>query len=158
MTSSWMPRSLYSFFSVFMQCGQVETTFLAFASVSVSTFCWARPWKTNSLPARRAGSPVQVSPLPSTPKLMPAMLSSSAVARVVFFARSSYAPAQPTQNSQSTSSSDSMLSPTTGTSKSRPFAQSMRAFGDMFQGLPLFSSPLKRPLSSAGKFDSTSTW
>ena len=34
------------------------------------------------------------------------MFSSSATARVVFLARSSYAPAQPTQNSQSTDSSD----------------------------------------------------
>ena len=50
-----------------------------------------------------------------------------------------------------------MLSPTTLTSKSRPLAQSMRALGDMFHGLPLFSRPLKSPLSSAGKFDSTST-
>ena len=51
-----------------------------------------------------------------------------------------------------------MSSPTTLTSKSRPLAQSMRAEADMFQGLPLFSRPLKRPLSSAGKLDSTSTW
>ena len=86
------------------------------------------------------------------------MSSSSATARVVFLARSSYAPAQPTQNSQSTDSRDSRSSPTTGTSKSRPLAQSMRAVDDMFHGLPLFSRPLKRPLSSAGKLDSTSTW
>ena len=86
------------------------------------------------------------------------MSSSSATARVVFFARSSYAPAQPTQNSQSTDSRDSRSSPTTGTSKSRPLAQSIRAEDDMFHGLPLFSRPLKSWLSSAGKFDSTSTW
>ena len=86
------------------------------------------------------------------------MSSSSATARVVFLARSSYAPAQPTQNSQSTESSDSRSSPTTGTSNSRPLAQSMRAVDDMFHGLPLFSRPLKSPLSSAGKLDSTSTW
>ena len=88
-TSSSMPSWRYSFLSVLKQCGQVETTFLALASVSVSMFCWARPWKTNSLPARRAESPVQVSPLPSTAKETPAMSSSSATARVVFFARSS---------------------------------------------------------------------
>ena len=86
------------------------------------------------------------------------MLSSSATARVVFLARSSYAPAQPTQNSQSTDSSDSRSSPTTGTSKSRPCAQSMRMLGERFHGLPLDSMPLKSWLSSAGKFDSTSTW
>ncbi len=51
-----------------------------------------------------------------------------------------------------------MSSPTTLTSKSRPLAQSIRAVGDMFQGLPLFSIPLNSWLSSAGKFDSTSTW
>ncbi len=51
-----------------------------------------------------------------------------------------------------------MVSPTTWTSKGRSLAQSMRAFGDMFQGLPLFSRPLKSWLSSAGKFDSTSSW
>ena len=88
-TSSSTPNSLYSFLSVLKQWAQVETTFLTLYSLNVSTFCWARPWNTNSLPARRAGSPVQVSPLPSTPKLTPAMSSSSATARVVFLARSS---------------------------------------------------------------------
>src|SRR6187431_310890 len=105
-TSSSTPNSLYSFLSVLKQWAQVETTFLTLYSLNVSTFCCARPWNTNSLPARRAGSPVQVSPFPSTPNETPAMSSSSATARVVFFARSSYAPAQPTQNSQSTSSRD----------------------------------------------------
>ena len=33
-----------------------------------------------------------------------------------------------------------------------------RALGAMFQGLPLFSRPLNSWLSSAGKFDSISTW
>ena len=58
----------------------------------------------NSLPARRAGSPVQVSPSPSTMYFTPEMCSSSATFLVVCFARSSYAPAQPTQNRYSTSS------------------------------------------------------
>ena len=84
-----MPKCLYSFFSVLKQCAQVETTFLTLYSLNVSTFCAASPWNTNSLPDRRAGSPVQVSPLPRTAKLTPAMSSSSATARVVFFARSS---------------------------------------------------------------------
>ena len=86
------------------------------------------------------------------------MFSSSATARVVFFARSSYAPAQPTQNSQSTDSSDSRSSPTTGTSKSSPLAQSIRCEDDMFHGLPLPSRPRNSWLSSAGKLFSTSTW
>ena len=84
-----MPSWRYSFFRVLKQCAQVETTFLTLYSLKVSMFCAARPWKTNSLPARRAESPVQVSPLPSTAKETPAMSSSSATARVVFLARSS---------------------------------------------------------------------
>ena len=84
-----MPKSLYSFFSVLKQCAQVETTFLTLYSLKVSTFCCASPWKTNSLPARRAWSPLQVSPLPSTANDTSAMCSSSATARVVFFWRSS---------------------------------------------------------------------
>ena len=84
-----MPKSLYSFLRVLKQWAQVETTFLTLYSLNVSTFCWARPWKTNSLPARRAESPVQVSPLPRTANETPARSSSSATARVVFFARSS---------------------------------------------------------------------
>src|SRR5918997_3288095 len=118
-----MPRSWYSFLSVLKQCAQVETTFLTLYSLKVSTFCCASPWNTNSLPARRAESPVQVSPLPSTPNETPARSSSSATARVVFFARSSYAPAQPTQKSHSTSSRDSTSSPTTLTSNGRSLAQ-----------------------------------
>ena len=51
-----------------------------------------------------------------------------------------------------------MSSPTTLTSNGRSLAQSIRAVADMFHGLPLFSMPLNSPLSSAGKFDSTSTW
>src|SRR4051794_34128214 len=157
-TSSSTPNWPYSFFSVLKQCAQVATTFFALVSVSPSAFCIASCWNTNSLPDRRAGSPLQVSPLPRTAKETPAMSSSSATARVVFLARSSYAPAQPTQNSQSTSSSDSTSSPTTRTGKSSPLAQSIRAFGDMFQGLPLFSRPLNSWFSSVGKFDSTRTW
>ena len=53
---------------------------------------------TNSLPIRRAGSPVQVSAGPSTANFTPAVCSRVAMALVVFLARSSSAPAQPTQN------------------------------------------------------------
>jgi hypothetical protein len=63
-----MPNSLYSFLRVLKQCAQVETTFLTLASVERLDVLLGEPWKTNSLPARRAGSPVQVSPLPRTPK------------------------------------------------------------------------------------------
>ena len=88
-TSSSTPNSEYSFFRVLKQWAQVETTFLTLNSLNVSTFCVASCWKRNSLPARRAWSPVQVSPLPRTANETPAMSSSSATARVVFFCRSS---------------------------------------------------------------------
>src|SRR6478752_7309444 len=52
-TASSTPNSLYSFLSVLKQWAQVETTFLTLYSLNVSTFCCARPWKTNSLPAGR---------------------------------------------------------------------------------------------------------
>ena len=39
-----------------LRCAPIE--------LSVSTFCMASIWKRNSLPSRRAGSPVQVSPAP----------------------------------------------------------------------------------------------
>src|SRR3954453_3290517 len=158
MTSSSTPSWEYSFFRVLKQCAQVETILRALVSLNTSAFCIASCWKTNSLPDRRAGSPVQVSPSPSTAKLTPAMFSSSATACVVFFARSSKAPAQPTQNRYSTSSSDSTSAPTCLTSKGRSLAQSIRPDGFMFHGLPLFSRPLKSWLSSDGNDDSISTW
>ena len=65
-TSSSTPSCGYSFFSVFRQWAQAVTILVALASFRVSAFSMASCWKTNSLPARRAGSPVQVSPLPST--------------------------------------------------------------------------------------------
>ena len=61
-------------------------------------------WKRNSLPARRATSPVQLSSGPSTAHLTPARSSSRAIAREMLFARSSVAGAQPTQKRISTSS------------------------------------------------------
>ena len=97
MTSYWPPTCGYSRARVLKQWAQVTTMRVAPASLRVSTFWAASIWKRISLPARRAGSPVQDSASPSTAKLTPAVWRSSATARVVFFARSSKAPAQPTQ-------------------------------------------------------------
>src|ERR1035438_3885247 len=80
---------------VLKQCGQLATIVVAPASLRVSMFCWASIEYTNSLPIRRAGSPVHVSAGPSTANLTPAVCSKVAMALVVFFARSSRAPAQP---------------------------------------------------------------
>ena len=88
-TSNEPPRSGYSFLIVLKQCAQVTTIFWAPTPLSVSTFCWASIEKSISLPARRAESPVQVSPSPRTANDTPAVSSSSATARVVFLARSS---------------------------------------------------------------------
>ena len=96
-TSNLPPSCGYSLASELKQCGQVATILVALASLSTSTFCAASIWNRNSLPRRRAGSPVQLSPVPSTAKFTPAMLSSSVKALVVFLALSSRAPAQPTQ-------------------------------------------------------------
>ena len=67
-------------------------------------FCWACIWNRYSLPSRRTGSPVQDSAGPRTAKLTPAWCSRRASDWVVLRARSSRAPAQPTQNRYSTSS------------------------------------------------------
>src|SRR5262249_39709681 len=80
-------------------------------------FCWASIVYTNSLPIRRAGSPVQVSAGPSTANLTPAVCSRVAIALVVLRARSSSAPAQPTQNRDSGSSG--VFPPPTGAPQSR---------------------------------------
>ena len=122
---------------VLKQCGQQATTFFAPASFSVSTFCWASMENTNSLPIRRAGSPVHVSAGPSTANFTPAVCSSVAIALVVFLARSSSAPAQPTQNRYSISGS--ILPSTTGTSKSSSAIHSARRVSPMPHGSPLFS-------------------
>lgn len=83
------------------------------------------------------------------------MCSSSATARVVFFARSSNAPAQPTQNRYSASP----MSPSnTGTSKSRSSVQASRSLAFWPHGLPLFSRFLNMPFSSLGNDDSIITW
>ena len=55
-----------------MQCGHVVTILRVPGSrpsktaSSISLVCAAIIWKRNSLPERRAGSPVQLSSLPST--------------------------------------------------------------------------------------------
>ncbi len=88
-TSKFAPSWAYSFLIVLKQCAHVTTTLVTPNSPIVSMFCAARVWKSTSFPARRAESPVHVSPLPRTAKDTPAVSSSSATARVVFFARSS---------------------------------------------------------------------
>src|ERR1700729_866115 len=67
---------------VLKQCGQEAMTFfpeslVTPASLSVSMFCWASMLKTNSLPSRRAGSPVHASAGPSNANFTPATCSSS---------------------------------------------------------------------------------
>ena len=96
---------------VLKQCGQVATIFFAdlgFASRPASSssspnamfsghVLLAELLEQGSFPRRRAESPVHFSSPPMIANLTPAMCSSSAKALVVFFARSSRAPAQPTQ-------------------------------------------------------------
>ena len=146
---------------VLKQCGQDAMTFFPAplatpASLSVSMFCWASIWNTNSLPSRLAGSPVQASIGPSTANFTPAMCSSSAIALVAFLARSSRAPAQPTQYRYSTSSG--IVPSRTGTSKSSSVIQSARRSSAMPHGLPLRSRLFSIAVASVGKADSTSTW
>ena len=78
------------------------------------------------------------------------------MALVVFLARSSSAPAQPTQNRYSMSSP--MVPSTTGTSKSSSPIQPARAASPMPHGLPLFSRFFSSVDASAGNADSISTW
>jgi hypothetical protein len=56
-----------------------------------------------SAPIRRAGSPLQDSSGPSVANLTPAICMSFAKSYTTFLLRSSYAPAQPTQNRTSAS-------------------------------------------------------
>ncbi len=67
------------------------------AALRDMTFSMPSSWNRGSLPRRRAESPVHFSSPPMIANLTPAMWSSSAKALVVFLARSSRAPAQPTQ-------------------------------------------------------------
>ena len=62
------------------------------ASFIVATFCSASVWNRNSLPIRRAGSPVQSSRGPRIANETPARCSSSATAREMPRARSSNEP------------------------------------------------------------------
>ncbi len=86
---------------VLKQCGQLATTVCtpctSRAEVRVVTFSSASIWNRYSLPARRAGSPLQVSCEPSTANGTSAWRSSWAMARTTRRLRSSNAPAQPTQ-------------------------------------------------------------
>jgi hypothetical protein len=78
------------------------------------------------------------------------------MALVVLRARSSSAPAQPTQNRYSTSGSS--VPPATGTSKPSSSAQARRRLAPMPQGSPLFSRFFSIPDASAGNADSMRTW
>ena len=78
------------------------------------------------------------------------------MALVVLRARSSSAPAQPTQNRYSTSSG--IFPSTTGTSKSSSEIHSARRDSPMPHGSPLFSRFFSIPAASMGKADSISTW
>ena len=82
------------------------------------------------------------------------------MALMVRLARSSKAPAQPTQSSHSTSSGivSPPSSPTTRTGKSTSLIQALRVEAFMPHGLPLLSRFLNSPPSSVGNCDSTSTW
>ena len=143
------------------QCGQVATIFSgagALIELSVSTFCMPSIWNRNSLPSRRAGSPVHVSPAPSTANSTPAACSSSANARVTFFERSSSAPAQPTQNRYSMSASSLVPGSARRTSKARLCIHSSRPLSARPHGLPLFSRLRSITPASDGNADSISTW
>ena len=97
-TSQFPPSCGYSLAMVLKQCGQDATIVRGAASSRIAMFCWASMENTNSFPIRLAGSPVQVSAGPSTANVTPAVCRSVAIALVVLRARSSSAPAQPTQN------------------------------------------------------------
>ena len=78
------------------------------------------------------------------------------MALVVLRARSSSAPAQPTQNRYSTSAP--IFPSTTGTSKSSSPIQSARRAAPIPHGSPLFSRFFSIPAASTGNADSISTW
>ena len=120
------------------QCGQEAMTFFTPAPVSVSMFCCACIWNRYSLPSRRTGSPVHDSAGPRTAKLTPAWRSRRAIDCVVLRARSSSAPAHPTQKRYSTSSG--IVPETTGISKSRLSVHSSRFAAPRPQGSPRFST------------------
>src|SRR5581483_647507 len=103
---------------------------------------------------RLAGSPVHVSSLPRIAKLTPASCNSVATARVVFFALSSKAPAQPTQKRYSNESTSSAL----GIGKSRPLVHSSRVLGAAPQGFPLASRLRSIAPASLGNELSIITW
>ncbi len=132
------------------QCGQLATIVRTPTAFSVSTFCSARVWNRNSLPIRRAGSPVQSSRGPRIANETPARASSSATDRLICLARSSNEPAQPTQYRTS-----GALPFTSGTP--RPAAQSARVDCGCPHGFELFSRLRSMAPASTGKRDSPMT-
>ena len=120
----------------------------------------ARIWNTYSLPIRRAGSPVHDSSWPRIANETPAASRHVATARATRRLRSSNAAAQPTQYRTSSSSS----SPAAGDfgdgrdrerQALRPVECGPTAAGPT--GCPTPSMPLKAPVSSCGKRESSST-
>ena len=85
------------------------------------------------------------------------MASSSATSLVVFFARSSKAPAQPTQNRYSKRRGLDVLAET-GTSKSTSSIQFSAVLGVHSPGVALVLQVLEQPPSSLGNSDSIITW
>ena len=98
---------------------------------------------------------MQASAGPSTANFTPATCSSSAMALVAFFARSSSAPAQPTQYRYSVSAG--MAPSRTGTSKSSSVIHSARLSSAMPHGLPRRSRLFSIVVASVGKADSMRT-
>ena len=126
--------------------------FVTPASLSVSTFCSANPWKTYSLPIRRAGSPVQASRAPRIAKSTPAFCSSLAVFSAVARARSSNELAQPTQYRYS-----GAVSPGSRIRMPRSAAQSARSDCALPHGFDARSMSRSIGSASAGKLESTIT-
>ena len=155
------PNCGYSLRMVLKQCGQLATMvripWVSCAAERVATFSCASLWKRYSLPARRAGSPLQVSRGPSTANGRPAWASSCAIARTTLRLRSSKAPAHPTQyrtpspDAAAPSSVLSELPAPSSTDTPSPFAQSRRELRGWPQGLPAVSILRKATLSSLGK-------
>lgn len=113
-------------------------------------------WYKNSLPARFAGSPVQLSSLPKTANFVPLACKIRAMAFVMRLARSSKLPAQPTQNNTSGVSPAAVISAIVGTFNSLlmtslySFRQSPRVAAGNAHGAPLFSMLLNIEVIDSG--------
>src|SRR3954471_12592086 len=90
---------------VLKQCGQDVITLRTPYVFNSSIFTCASVWKRYSLPGRRAGSPQQLSSLPSMANLTPASLNISVSERAMRWLRASNEPRQPTQYNTSSSGS-----------------------------------------------------